>query len=66
MLTLFLNSLFIIIFLTYLCRQKMFFYKNFIITSALRSKIALIFIYFIKLFRTIIRFTLASVFAINI
>ncbi len=55
--TLFLSLLFIIIFLTYLCRQKMFFYKNFTIASALKFKIVLTFIYFIKLFRTIIRFT---------
>jgi len=66
MLILFLSLSFIIIFLTYLCRQKMFFYKIFIITSTLKFEIALIFTYFVKLFRTTIRFTLIDVFAINI
>ncbi len=44
----------------------MFFYKNFIIANALRFKIALIFTYFIKLFRTTIKFILTDIFAINI
>ncbi len=44
----------------------MFFYRNFTITSALKFEIVLIFIYFVKLFRAITRFTLTSVFAINI
>ncbi len=44
----------------------MFFYKNFTITSALRFKIVLTFIYFVKLFRTTIKFTLTSIFIINI
>jgi len=44
----------------------MFFYKNFIIANTLRFEIVLAFIYLVKLFRTIIRFTLIDVFAINI
>ncbi len=44
----------------------MFFYKKLTITSALRFRIALTFIYFVKLFRTTIRFILTNVFAINI
>ncbi len=44
----------------------MFSYRNFTIVSALRSRIALTFIYFVKLFRTTTRFILTSVFAINI
>ena len=44
----------------------MFFYRNFTITNALRFKIVLIFIYFIKLFRATTRFTLIDVFVINI
>ena len=44
----------------------MFFYRNFTITNALKFRIALTFTYFVKLFRTIIRFTLANVFVINI
>ncbi len=44
----------------------MFFYRNFTITNALRFEIALIFTYFVRLFRATIRFTLTNVFAINI
>ncbi len=44
----------------------MSFYRNFTITSALRFRIALTFTYFVKLFRTTIKFTLTNVFAINI
>ncbi len=44
----------------------MFSYRNFIITSALKFKIALIFTYFVKLFRTIIKFILTNIYAINI
>ncbi len=44
----------------------MFFYKNFTITNALKSRIVLIFTYFVKLFRATIRFTLIDIFAINI
>ncbi len=44
----------------------MFFYKNFIIANALKSKIVLAFTYFIKLFRTTIKFTLINIFAIDI
>ncbi len=44
----------------------MFSYRNFTITSALRFEIVLIFTYFVKLFRAIIRFTLIDIFAINI
>ncbi len=44
----------------------MFFYRNFTIASALKFRIVLISIYFVKLFRATTRFTLANVFAINI
>ncbi len=44
----------------------MFSYKNFTIINTLRFKIVLISIYFVKLFRAIIRFTLVDIFAINI
>ncbi len=44
----------------------MFFYKNFTIASTLKFRIVLISIYFIKLFRTTIRFTLTNIFVINI
>ncbi len=44
----------------------MFFYKNFTITSALKSRIVLTFTYFVKLFRAIIKSTLIDVFVINI
>ncbi len=44
----------------------MFSYRNFTITNTLKFEIALIFIYFVKLFRTTIRFTLINIFAINI
>ncbi len=44
----------------------MFFYRNFIIANALRFKIVLTFIYFVKLFRTITKFTLTNIFVVNI
>jgi len=44
----------------------MFFYKNFTITSAFRFEIALILTYLVKLFRTIIKLTLASISTISI
>ncbi len=44
----------------------MFFYKNFTIIDALRFEIVLTFTYFVKLFRTTIRFTLTNIFVINI
>ncbi len=44
----------------------MFFYRNFTIANALRSRIVLTFIYFIKLFQATTRFTLIDIFAINI
>ncbi len=44
----------------------MFFYRNFTIANTLRFEIVLIFIYFVKLFRTTIRSTLANIFAISI
>ncbi len=44
----------------------MFFYRNFTIIDTLRFEIVLIFIYFVKLFRAIIKFILTNVFAINI
>ncbi len=65
-LALFLNSSFIIIFLTYLCWQKMFFYRNFTIANILRFKIVLISIYFVKLFRATTRSILTNVFVIDI
>ena len=39
----------------------MFFYKNFTIINILKFEIALISIYFIKLFRTTIRFILTNI-----
>ncbi len=44
----------------------MFSYKNFIMANALKFEIVLIFIYFVKLFRTTIRLTLVNVFVIDI
>ena len=44
----------------------MFFYKKLTITSALRFRIALTFIYFVKLFRTTTKSILTNIFSINI